>query len=124
MTDLTKPIYTDEDAAREHIESLRWPNRPVCPHCVAVENIVKVEGAKRSHRPGLHYCNGCKGQFTVTVGSLFEGSHVPLHKWVLAYHLLCASKKGMSAHQLHRMLGVTYKTAWFMAHRIRESMRD
>lgn len=124
MTDLTSPIYTDEDAARAHLESLRWPNGPVCPHCGSVKNIAKVEGAKKSHRAGLYYCNACKGQFTVTVGSVFERSHVPLHKWVLAYHLLCSSKKGISSHQLHRMLGVTYKTAWFMSHRIRESMRE
>jgi transposase-like protein len=124
MTDLTNPIYTDEDAAREHLEALRWLNGPVCPHCGMVEGIARVEGTKKAHRTGLYYCNGCKGQFTVTVGTLFERSHVPLHKWVLAYHLLLASKKGMSSHQLHRMLGVTYKTAWFMSHRIRESLRD
>jgi transposase-like protein len=124
MTDLTSPIYNDENAARAHLESLRWPNGPVCPHCGSVENIAKVEGTKKSHRAGLYYCNACKGQFTVTVGTVFERSHVPLHKWVLAYHLLCSSKKGISSHQLHRMLGVTYKTAWFMSHRIRESMRE
>src|SRR5690606_24962085 len=80
--------------------------------------------AGKSHRPGLYYCNSCRKQFTVSVGTLFERSHVPLNKWVIAFHLMSASKKGMSAHQLHRMLGVTYKTAWFMAHRIREAMRD
>jgi transposase-like protein len=78
----------------------------------------------RKHRPGLYYCNACKGQFTVTVGTVCERSKIPLRKWVLAMHLLCASKKGMSSHQLHRMLGVTYKTAWFMGHRIREAMRE
>src|SRR5690606_28386886 len=75
-------------------------------------------------RPGVYKCRSCRKPFTVTVGTLYERSHIPLHKWVLATHLLCASKKGMSAHQLHRMLGVTYKTAWFMAHRIREAMRE
>ena len=122
MIDLTDPIFHDENAARAHLESLRWPNGPVCPHCGAVEGIALVGGKK--HRPGLYYCNSCKGQFTVTVGTLYERSKIPLHKWVLATHLLSASKKGMSSHQLHRMLGVTYKTAWFMTHRIREAMRE
>lgn len=122
--DLSDPIYNDEDAARDHLESLRWADGRFCPHCGATEGTVKVEGKKRSHRPGLYYCNACKGQFTVRVGTIFERSKVPLHKWVLAYHLMCASKKGVSAHQLHRMLGVHYRTAWFMAHRIRETMRE
>ena len=126
MTDLQNPIFTDETAAREALEAARWPNGPHCPHCGNAdrERIAKVEGKKQSHRPGLYYCNECKGQFTVTVGTVFERSKVPLTKWWLATHLLGASKKGMSAHQLHRMLGVTYKTAWFMSHRIREAMRD
>jgi transposase-like protein len=126
MTDLQNPIFTDENAAREALEAVRWPNGPYCPHCgnSDPERIAKVEGKKQSHRPGLYYCNECKGQFTVTVGTVFERSKVPLTKWWLATHLLGASKKGMSAHQLHRMLGVTYKTAWFMSHRIREAMRD
>jgi transposase-like protein len=85
-------------------------------------NIAKVEGVKQSHRPGLYYCNGCKGQFTVTVGTVFERSKIPLTKWWLATHLMCSSKKGVSSHQLHRLLGVTYKTAWFMSHRIRHAM--
>lgn len=121
---LTDPIYTDVNKAREHLERIQWPNGPVCPHCGSVEEIAKVEGKKRSHRPGLYYCNACKGQFTVTVGTVFERSKIPLNKWVLATHLYAASKKGLSAHQLHRMLGVTYKTAWFMAHRIREAMKE
>jgi transposase-like protein len=126
MTDLQNPIFTDETAAREALEAARWPNGPYCPHCGNSDpgKIAKIEGTKRSHRPGLYYCNECKGQFTVTVGTVFERSKVPLTKWWLATHLLGASKKGMSAHQLHRMLGVTYKTAWFMSHRIREAMRD
>lgn len=122
--DLHDPIFTEDDAAREALEAVRWPNGPVCPHCRATERIAKVEGTKKSHRPGLYYCNGCKGQFTVTVGTVFERSKIPLTKWWLTAYLLGSSKKGMSSHQLHRMLGVTYKTAWFMTHRIREAMRD
>ena len=95
---------------------------PVCPHCGSVEQFASVAGEK--HPPGQHYCNGCQGQLTVTVGTVFERSKIPLTKWWLATYLLSSSKKGMSSHQLHRMLGVTYKTAWFMSHRIREAMRD
>jgi len=120
--DLQNPIYTDEDAARAHLEAIRWPDGPFCPHCGEAENVHRL--AEGTHRKGLLYCRSCRKQFSVTVGTVFERSHVPLHKWVLATHLLSASKKGMSAHQLHRMLGVTYKTAWFMAHRIREAMKD
>jgi transposase-like protein len=112
------PIFTDETAAREALESVRWPNGPVCVHCGATEHVVRVAGEKQSHRPGLLYCNDCKGQFTVTVGTVFERSKIPLTKWWLATHLLCSSKKGISSHTL----GVTYKTAWFMTHRIREAM--
>jgi transposase-like protein len=119
---LTDPIFTDEDKAREHLEAIRWPDGPYCPHCGEVQKIYRLNG--KSHRPGLFHCNSCEQAFTVTVGSVMERSHVPLNKWVLAYRLICSSKKGMSAHQLHRMLDVTYKTAWFMAHRIRESMSD
>ncbi len=122
MTDLTNPIYNDKNTAREHLEAMRWPDGPYCPHCGSVENITKLGG--KSTRPGVYKCNACRKPFSVTVGTLFERSHIPLHKWVLATHLMAASKKGMSAHQLHRMLGVTYKTAWFMAHRIREGMRE
>lgn len=120
--DLTAEIFNNEDAAREHLESLRWPNGPYCPHCGERENHHRLEG--KTTRKGLFYCRACRGQFSVTVGSVFERSHIPLHKWVLATYLLTSSKKGMSAHQLHRTLGVTYKTAWFMAHRIREAMTD
>ncbi|MGE4064319.1 MAG: IS1595 family transposase [Rhodospirillaceae bacterium] len=120
MTDLLNPVFTDADKAREALEAVRWPNGPVCPHCGCSEKIGKVQG--KSHRPGLYYCGDCTGHFTVTVGTVFERSKIPLNKWWLACHLLGSSKKGMSAHQLHRMLGVTYKTAWFMAHRIREAM--
>jgi len=126
MTDLRHPMFNDDDAAREALEAVRWPHGPNCPHCgnADASRIAKVEGKKRSHRPGLYYCNECKGQFTVTVGTVFERSKIPLSKWWLATHLLGSSKKGMSAHQLHRMIGVTYKTAWFMAHRIREAMKE
>lgn len=121
MCDLTNPIFTDAKKAREHLESLRWAAGRFCPHCGAVEGTSFVRGKK--HRPGLYYCNECKKQFTVTIGTIFERSKIPLNKWMLAFHLMSSSKKGVSAHQLHRMLGVTYKTAWFMAHRIRECMR-
>ena len=100
------------------------PNGPLCPHC-GNSDPAKITGLKgKAHRAGVYQCNECRDQFTVTVGTVFERSKIPLNKWVLATHLLCASKKGMSAHQLHRMLGVTYKTAWFMCHRIREAMAD
>ncbi len=122
MFDLTNPIYTDAEAARKHLEGVRWPNGPFCPHCGEAVEIRRLKG--KSHRAGLCQCKSCRKQFTVTVGTVFERSKVPLNKWLLANHLICASKKGMSAHQLHRMLGVTYKTAWFMAHRIREAMRE
>jgi transposase-like protein len=120
--DLTNLIFTDETKAREYLEGIRWPNGAYCPHCGETENVVRLAG--KSHRPGLHQCNGCRQHFTVTVGTLYERSHIPLHKWLLATHLLTSSKKGISAHQLHRMLGITYKSAWFMAHRIREAMKD
>lgn len=119
---VSDPIFHDETKARKYLESVRWPDGPFCPHCGEAENIKRLKG--KSHRPGLHQCNSCRGHFSVTVGTLYERSKVPLHKWLMATHLMCASKKGMSAHQLHRMLGVTYKTAWFMAHRIREGMRE
>ena len=122
MSGFGAPWFHDDDAAREHLEAVRWPDGPYCPHCGSMDRI-KLLGGK-SHRPGLHKCYDCSGHFTVTVGTLFERSKVPLHKWFQAVFLLCSSKKGMSSHQLHRMLGVTYKTAWFMAHRIREAMRE
>lgn len=118
---LTAPKFHDEDAARAHLEEVRWPNGANCPHCGSV-NVLRMEGT--AHRIGAWNCRDCRKQFSVTVGSVFERSHVPLHKWVLATHLLTSSKKGMSSHQLSRMLGVTYKTAWFMSHRIREAMTE
>src|SRR5881396_3451607 len=121
MADATfsSPRFHDDEAARKHLEDIRWPNGPVCPHCGGLERNSALNG--KAHRAGLYFCGDCRSQFTVTVGTVFERSKIPLHKWVLATHLLCASKKGMSSHQLHRMLGVTYKTAWFMTHRIREA---
>ena len=116
----TEARFNDDDAARKHLESVYWPRGPVCPHCGGTERNTRLNGA--AHRAGLLYCADCKSQFTVTVGTVFERSKVALHKWVFATHLMCASKKGISAKQLERMLGVTYKTAWFMAHRIREAM--
>lgn len=119
----TEPRFNDDNAAREHLESIRWPNGPVCPHCGGTERNSKITAkTENGARPGLYFCGDCREQFTVTVGTVFERSKVALHKWVLATHLICSSKKGMSALQLQRTLGVTYKTAWFMAHRIREAM--
>ncbi len=120
--DLTDPIFTDEDKAREHFEAIRWPHGPVCPHCGATAEHVRLMAGKTTRR-GLYQCNACREPFTVKMGTVMEASHIPYRKWALGFHLMAASKKGMSAHQLHRMLGVTYKTAWFMAHRIREAMR-
>ena len=117
--DITAPRFTNVDAAREHLESLQWPDGPFCPHCGSL-NATRLQGSH--HRAGLVQCNDCRQQYTVTVGTVFERSKVPLNKWLLANHLLCASKKGISGHQIARMLGVTYKTAWFMMHRIREAM--
>jgi transposase-like protein len=125
MFDLTNPIYSDAAKARAYLEGIQWPNGPVCPHCGNVDQgtIGKIEGTKKSHRDGLYYCGACRDQFTVTVGTVMERSHIPLNKWVLAAHLMAASKKGVSGHQLMRTLGVTYKTAWFLAHRLREAMK-
>lgn len=117
---LTDPIYFDADKAREHIEATMWPNGPVCPHCGSMDRITKLQG--KSTRPGVYKCNACEKPFTVTVGTVMEDSKIPLNKWLLAFALVNGSKKGISAHQLHRSLGITYKSAWFMAHRIREAM--
>jgi transposase-like protein len=118
MSDLTARRFHDEDAAREFLEATRWPNGPVCPKCGT------VGGAYQTKREGLYRCAeaGCRKDFTVTVGMLFERSHIPLNKWLLATHLMMSSKKGVSAHQLHRTLAITYKSAWFMAHRIRAAL--
>lgn len=120
---LTDPIFTNEDAARKHFEAIRWPNGPVCPHCKTEGQATELKG--KSTRSGVYKCRACSKPFTATIGTVYERSHIPLHKWLLATHLLCSSKKGMSAHQLYRMLGFgSYRTAWFMAHRIREGMTD
>src|SRR5437016_4974363 len=118
------PHFQDAEKAREFLETLRWPNGPVCPHCncKTAYKLTAKPNSKKPVRPGVWKCKDCEQQFTVTVNTIFEDSHIPLGKWLMAIHLLCASKKGMSAHQLHRMLGVTYKSAWFMAHRIRYAM--
>jgi transposase-like protein len=115
------PRFTDAAAATAYLESVRWPDRVVCPHCGDGER--DHYRLKNQKRP-LWKCAACRKQFTVMVGTIFEGSHIPLNKWLLAFYLLCSSKKGMSAHQLHRMLGVTYKSAWFMCHRIRFAMEQ
>ena len=122
MSDLSNPIFHDENAAREWLEARIWANGRFCPHCGAVDQSTLMQG--KSHRPGLYQCNECHKPFTVTVGTLYERSHVPLHKWLAATHLMMASKKGISAMQVHRMLGISYKTAWFLCHRIRESLRE
>lgn len=121
--DLTNPIFNDENAARAYFEGVRWPNGPICPHCGVLNEATLVKG--QSHRPGMYQCNACLSPFTVTIGSVMESSHVPLHKWALGFRLMASSKKGFSAHQLMRSLGLgSYRTAWFMAHRIREAMND
>ena len=116
---ITDAKFHDDEAARAHLEAVRWPHGANCPHCGSV-NVLRMVG--KAHRVGAWNCRDCRKQFSVTVGTVFERSHVALHKWVLATHLLTSSKKGMSSHQLSRMLGVTYKTAWFLCHRIREAM--
>lgn len=117
---LNQPHFQDEDSAREYLEALRWKDGVVCPHCGVIDRFYKLVG--EAHRPGLYKCQDCLKQFSVTVGTVFESSKIKLHIWLQATHWMCASKKGISAKQLERMLGVTYKTAWFMAHRIREAM--
>jgi len=120
--DLTNPIFTDADAARKHFEAIRWPNGTHCPFCGQFETVKALGG--KSMGPGWYHCKDCRRKFTAAVGTIYERSHIPMTKWLLATHLMCASKKGISTHQLHRMLGLPYKTAWFMAHRIREGMRE
>jgi transposase-like protein len=116
---LTDPRFTNPDKAREYLEAQRWPQGPVCSHCGSF-NATTLKG--KAHRPGLYQCNDCREQFTVTTGSVMERSKIPLNKWLLAMHLMGSSKKGYSAHQLHRTLGIGYQAAWFLAHRIREAM--
>jgi transposase-like protein len=118
---LAEVTKLNEEEAREYLEAIRWPSGPVCPFC-GIMAVTKLQG--KSTRPGVYKCkgNGCRKKFTVTVGSIFERSHIKLREWVIAFHLMCSSKKGISAHQLHRSLGITYKSAWFMCHRIRHAM--
>lgn len=115
--------FATDDSAREYLEAVRWPDGPVCAHCGETERVKRLEG--KSHRAGLYQCYACKDQFTVTVGTVFEKSKVPLRKWLVAWYMLCSSKKGISALQMQRMLGIgSYRTAWFMMHRIRYALRD
>jgi transposase-like protein len=120
MSLLSQPHFHNEEAAIARLEAIVWPQRPYCPRCGGFDRITPVKGG----RAGLRRCGPCKREFTVTVGTIFERSHVKLHKWFQAAHLMASSKKGISAHQLHRTLKVTYKTAWFMEHRLREAMRE
>jgi transposase-like protein len=115
---ITDPIFHDEAKAQAHMEASRWHGEPVCPHCGSL----RIHRMAGNTQAGMFICNDCHDKFTVRTGSVMERSHVPLHKWLLAFHLMSASKKGMSAKQIERMLGVTYKTAWFLCHRIREAM--
>ena len=119
---LTIKHFQDEEAAYAYVEERVWPNGPVCPHCGSTERISKMKG--KSTRIGTYKCYACRKPFTVKVGTVFESSHIPLNTWLQALYLICASKKGFSSNQLHRTLGVTLKTAWFMSHRIREAMRS
>ena len=122
MSDLNNPIFQDATKARKWLEARIWPDGPECPHCGSYDKPTPLKG--KAHRPGVYQCNDCRKQFTVTVGTLFERSKIPLNKWLLATYLLSASKKGMSTRQLSRMLGVSLKSSWFMMHRIREAMRE
>lgn len=117
--ELNNPVFQDADKARAWLEAALWPDGPICGHCGTIDQATAI-----ATRPGWYQCNACRKQFSVTVGTLFERSHIPLNKWLLAAFLLCASKKGMSAHQMHRMIGVSYKSTWFMLHRLREAMRE
>jgi transposase-like protein len=121
---LTDPIFTDADKAREHLEAVQWPNGPVCPHCGNVDAARITKLAGKSTRPGVYKCKECEKPFTVTVGTVFERSHIALNLWLLASALMASSKKGFSAHQMHRSMGITYKSAWFMEHRLREAMKE
>lgn len=124
MKELNLFELNDEDKAREILEKIRWPEGVACPHCGGMEvyKLTPKKDSKRPVRKGVYKCKYCRKQFTVTVGTIFSGSHIPLRKWLMAIYLLCSSKKGMSAHQMHRQLDITYKSAWFMMHRIRYAM--
>lgn len=133
MSVLSRPHFYDEKAAFEHVESILWPEGPVCPHCGNVDKHYKLDGVRSKpskknpegiERHGLYKCAECRKQFTVRIGTIFEESKLPLHKWLQAIHLICSSKKGISSNQLHRTLEITLKSAWFLSHRIREAMRN
>lgn len=133
MSVLSKPYMHDEAAAFAHVESIIWPGGPVCPHCGNCGKVYVLTGVRSKpsqknpegvERHGLKKCAECRKQFTVRIGTIFEVSHIPLHKWLQAIHLMVSSKKGISSHQLHRVLEITHKSAWFMSHRIREAMRS
>jgi transposase-like protein len=131
LSKLSKTAFHSEPAAFEYLEATLWPSGPVCPHCGVIGHATKLQigpakEGKRSARIGLWKCNEkqCRKQFTVKVGTVFEHGRIPLNKMLQAVYLLCSSKKGCSSHQLHRVLGITYKAAWFLSHRIREAMRD
>lgn len=118
---LNQPHFQNPDKARQYLERVRWPDGAICPHCGVIGEHYELAG--KATRPGVWKCHACREQFTVTVGTVFERSKIALNVWLQAVYLLCSSKKGMSSHQLHRTLGVTYKTAWFMSHRIREAFK-
>ena len=122
MSILSKPYFHDVTKAYEHLEAVLWPDGPICPHCGVIGRSTKLQG--KATRPGLYKCNDCRKQHRVTVGTVFESAHIPLPKMLQAVYLMSASKKGVSAHQMHRTLEITYKSAWFLCHRIREAMRD
>lgn len=133
MSVLSKPYMYDEAEAFKHVEGIIWPDGPVCPHCGCVDRAYRLEGVRTKpskknpegkERHGLWKCRECRKQFTVRKGTIFEESHIEMFKWLQAIHLMVSSKKGISAHQLHRVLEITHKSAWFMAHRIREAMRN
>lgn len=122
MSNLSAPHFHDEEKSYTYVEARLWPNGPVCPHCGGVDRVGKLKG--KSTRTGLWKCYQCRKPFTVKIGTIFEDSKVPMRLWLQAMYLIAGSKKGISSNQLHRILGVTLKTAWFMSHRIREAMRD
>jgi len=123
-TELSHPCYHDEEAARAQLESIRWPDGPYCPICGSFDRVSAIASPPKAKSGGWHNCATCRRKFTVRVGSIFHRSHVPIAKWLLAFRFMAGSKKGFSAHQLHRTLNVDYKTAWFMEHRIRECMDE
>lgn len=128
MDVFSAPHFTNDEAARKFLADLRWPSGPVCPHCGVVGHayqVVRLGKTGKVPAYGVYRCaeKVCRKDFSVTTGTVMERSHIALHKWLQAFYLMCSSKKGVSAHQLHRSLNITYKAAWFMAHRIREAMK-